>query len=604
MASQGHIALANFLNAVNNAKRNQGVDKDLEYRLLLCFKQAANNKVSCDALQSMGTALTYQAGAADILGNPSIITQLTQSLRSPHILCRKLTLDLLNFFLSHDADASRQTALKAVLKGFETIETLENELIADPNRKVGKFDRWLQQVIQVMDSRGRMGSQVNAGEDDKVVYNYTVRHQLFGIRRKCVLADIQISSLFLANNMLAAAFDLRLRMALRTQLEASDMLSIFSRARQWRLEDDVALRNQINTYHAESKKDQEEFTQQHNGTLMRNMGTPEDVIRNLLMSLQKTKAMGHFLVILKAFLLIQGDERDRIFQLYSQIAWAVTMHGIADVGYDFSRAFGISVTHLIGKFVEQERIEAAETKIKQLEFELLESRQQKAELDRELHSDSLVGELKTDIDELKDKLSKSRQATDSLKDQMEGMKKDHAVRVGELDQIITMLFALLMESGHLDLLAKKNPDPDREALLDDLKRRWELDKTIRTLEGREEGGVLAGAKNKAEVERLKVQQEEQRQRAGRSRDGMLLSPSGMEVQDSGRGVGLRSDSSQAGPSTLRSPPVTAPPRISVHRDSNQFLDAADDDVRAHIEHSLVLNADKIVSALRHRAHPF
>lgn len=272
-----------------------------------------------------------------------------------------------------------------------------------------------------------------------------------------------------------------------------------------------------------------------------------------------TKASGHLLDAMRHLLLIkaEGDEKDRYFQLIDQLVTSVVMNDSPELGNDFSRAFGMSVSHVISKFVETERVDKAVEEVKTLRAELASAHREKAALAEEVSkgTDGLVGQLKSQIHELEDKLHRSRTATESLEDQMEKMKQDYESRIRDLELIIQELFNMLRETAHLDQVIGMSEGPfDRGQLIHQLRLQWERKKTIRKLEGRDMKDRKIGLEGLADVD---------------------------EEDDEGEVV-------QAEKGSI----VKAREK---HMSGSQFMDAEEERVRAHIEVALVKGADHIVS---------
>ena len=344
-------------------------------------------------------------------------------------------------------------------------------------------------------------------------------------------------------NTLLQSHDLRTRCSIRSQLESGGVLSIMVKLQAWR-EDYID--KAILTYNQEAEADRKELIADQKIDKLQNMRSPEEICRALLQTTRGTKSSAYLLSIFQHLAFVP-DHRERYYQLISRLIESIVMSDSPDIGHDFSRAFGISVSHLIGKFVEQDRLDTADKEIKKLRFDLQTMEREKGDLAAELSSDSLVSELKQQIADLEHKLKSSRAATDSLRNQMDGMKVEYETRITDLEKMLQELFDMLYESQHLDTIIKGGNGPiDRQTFVNQLWKEFHVKRTIKRLEG------------------------------------------GTDTPETPEEIVLPAEVA------TRKVVRTAAPAI-VTRDSNQFLDATDDDVRAHIETALVRSADHIVS---------
>jgi cytokinesis protein len=357
---------------------------------------------------------------------------------------------------------------------------------------------------------------------------------------------------------LTSGSDIRARCSIRAQLETAGLLGIFYKVRQW---NDDATTRMIRQYEQEAEADRRDLLEEQDRIVLQSMRSPEDVFRALLQMTRGSKASAYLLNSLRHLLLIkeEGDQKVRYFQLIDRLITSIIMNDTPDLGQDFSRAFGTSVSHLIGKFVEQERMDNAFQEVQELRASLAQVTREKFELSEEINRDDLVASLKSQIAELEERLRKSRAATEALTDQMEGMKRDYEARISDLELIIQELFNMLRESHHLEEVQGLNDGPiNRNQLIYDLREQWERKKTIRKLEGKHAkrkmiSAVEQGSHDEA-VEVLKAEKVAlgEAQGALKSRQSRALSTS-------------------------------------------QFMDAPDEQVRAHIEDALSTQADHIVS---------
>lgn len=237
--------------------------------------------------------------------------------------------------------------------------------------------------------------------------------------------------LYLAQ-LMASSNQLRSRCSVRSQLEASGLIAIFDKVRPWR---EPGIQNIIQEYEEEAEADRRELLEEQQQTLLHSMRAPEDVFRALLQNTRGTKASAYFLNAMRHMLLIrQNHDFVRFYQLIDRLIVSIVTSDTPEMSHDFSRAFGISVTHLIGKFVEQDRMEQATEEIKMLKAAVSRADRERADMADEMAggNDGLVGQLKAQVQELTDKLAKSRAATDALEDQLAGVKRDYEARISTL----------------------------------------------------------------------------------------------------------------------------------------------------------------------------
>ena len=197
---------------------------------------------------------------------------------------------------------------------------------------------------------------------------------------------------------LTSGSDIRVRWSVRAQLDSAGLHDIFDKVAQWN--DEVTTR-MIRQYDEEAEADRRDLLEEQDQMLLQSMRKPEDVFRALLHMTSGSKAGAYLLNSLRHLLLIKegGDEKVRYFQLIDRLITSIIMNDTPELGQDFSRAFGTSVSHLIGKFVEQEKMENALQEIKQLRASLAEVTREKIELSEEMDRDDLIASLKSQVAE-------------------------------------------------------------------------------------------------------------------------------------------------------------------------------------------------------------
>lgn len=305
--------------------------------------------------------------------------------------------------------------------------------------------------------------------------------------------------------------------------------------------------------------------------MLRSMRNPQDVFAGLLQKTQGTKASAYLLNTMRHLILIKedGDQKIRYFQLIDKLISSIVTSDTPDLGQDFSRAFGVSVSHLVGRFVEQERMEAYIEEVKGLKLDLARVTREKMELAEEMGRDDLVATLKAQVLELEERLRKSRAATEAVTDQVQNMRTDYEARIADLELIIQELFNMLRESTHLETVQGVDDGPiNRKQLIHDLREQWERKKTISKLEGRHRKRKTMAVDGKATPVESASDEEDA---------GEVLEAEKVALPEA-RGARV---------------PIAA--RAEKKLSTGQFMDAEEERVRAHIEVALSKEADHVVS---------
>ncbi|WVQ98293.1 hypothetical protein IAU59_005416 [Kwoniella sp. CBS 9459] len=541
MAHQGQVVLANYLNGVTHRKGQGPVDANMELELLRCLKRSLGNK------------------------KPQIINAVVASLISPHIVCRKIAGEILVFCCHFEKEAVPRQGLRSVLAGFAALEQRINSSVVDLAYKVGRFDAWLRQLDATIDGRGRMGSMVGLSKDLKGMDDASVM-------------DYCMTMLVLVGG-LTTAYDVKARCSVRAQLETAGLLSVFHKLRQW---NDDGINRTIQQYEDEAEKDRQDLVDEEDRQLLQSMRSPEDVFRALLQMTKGSKASAYLLNALRHLLLIkgEGEEKVRYFQLLDKLITSIIMSDTPDLSQDFSRAFGISVSHLVGKFVEQDKLDEAVQELKSTKIALSRVQEEKRNLQEEISSgdDGRVGKLQAQVADLEEKLRRSRAATETVTDQMEGMKRDYEQRIADLELYIQELFNMLRETNHLDQVQEMTHGPiDRKKLIHDLREQWERKKTIRKLEG----------KGKKRQSRLGSTMEDETDEDAEDEDGEVMEAEKVALGGQARGQ------ERSVQSVKRESVKRHSTREKKAMSGSQFMDAEEERVRAHIEDTLTKGADSV-----------
>ena len=347
---------------------------------------------------------------------------------------------------------------------------------------------------------------------------------------------------------------------------------MFRKMRNW---NDEAFSNRILQYEEEAETDRRELGEEQDQLFLRSMRSPEDVFAALLQKTKGTKASAYMLNSLRHLVLIKedGDQRTRYFQLIDKLITSIVTNDTPDLGQDFSKAFGVSVSHLMGRFVEQERMESYVDEVKSLKVQLAKVTREKLDMAEEMNQDDAVGTLRAHVAELEERLRKSRAATEAVTDQMEGMRRDYEARIADLEFIIQELFNMLRESAHLAEIEGSTDGPvNRKQLIHDLREQWERKKTIGILEGR----------HKARRKTVIV-----------NGTSTPLNESASEEEDDAEV--MEAEKVALGEARGARVPLS---RAEKKMSTSQFMDAEEERVRAHIEGALSKEADNQIVSRR------
>ncbi|KAF9089573.1 hypothetical protein BGX23_006574 [Mortierella sp. AD031] len=292
--------------------------------------------------------------AQEAIKHSSCITSLCFSIASPHLQTRKLVVEVLTFLCYCEVSMGH----KLVLEGLDQAMEYWKES--------ARFDAWMRILENTIDGRGRFGTMVGMSEELKK-------------------AGTQDGQLIEYVKMRDLKYDL--------------------------------IDRQLNIYEDEAENDYEDMIGFYNHQILHDMSDPYDVFHALLRSVESSRAYDFFLSLLQYMLLIreEGDFRIRYFQLMDAIVTQVVLdrRGITD---NFDQKLGISVNQLVGKLVDQDRLNQATEDSKQARQELELVVRQKNELELEVgkKDDGMVSQLKANIYSLEDLLRLSRYTIQTL----------------------------------------------------------------------------------------------------------------------------------------------------------------------------------------------
>ena len=367
--------------------------------------------------------------------------------------------------------------------------------------------------------------------------------------------------LYLAQSLVLYSDDIRVRCSLRSQLESAGLLKCLEKLRGWHHDQ---LDRLIRQYEDEAEADRMELSGKQFQAELITAKTLREILPALQDKTKGTKSNDYLMSVLRHLLLIDetGAERDRYFQLIDKLITSIVMSETPDLQQDFSKAFGTPVSRLMSRFVDQDALENARKDNKRLLAEVTRLQRETTDMMDEINSNDIVASLKSQIADLEERLRRSRMATDAVTDQKDNMKRDYESRIADLELIIQELFNMLRESNQLDHVQGIDDGPiNRSQLIHDLREQWARKKTIQRLEGRHLKGKNAKGPSAAQQDIDDDDDDE----------AEVLEAEKVSVNGGKRDK-------------------TGAPR------SSQFMDAADENVRAHIETALSAQADHIVSS--------
>ncbi|QRW27647.1 cytokinesis protein sepA [Rhizoctonia solani] len=416
---QGIAVLASRLNSLNRpATRRTEVETLQEIEILKCLK----------------TLLNSQVGQREAIAQQTTVNHLVTVLASPHIPSRKAGLEL-------------------------TIALIYAE---DHSYQLGPFTFWFQTTLNILLSRGRMGSLVGTSKDFKKA-----------VGADSGLGDYTLHTIMTLNAILTRAPDLKTRISLRTNMEMAGVQQIIDFAKEMGNVTDGMMTN-LNQYLASSEEDQAELRDQLGREVLSNMQDPYELFKTVNETIRESPAQAYFLSCLKHLLLIPQDDTDTRTKYYQVIDGLIT---------DIILERRASYAHEFGDpcyFVPEACFQLQAT---------CSIKYDKERLDEELGkgSDGLVGDLKAKVAILEDKLRQSRDNSNALQAKLVEEGRSHRERIEQLEFQILELFNMLKvgranmlssagnqeSTGRRQLIeqASSNLDPE-EKVSNQWERRW------------------------------------------------------------------------------------------------------------------------------------
>ncbi|KAG0256761.1 hypothetical protein DFQ27_005516 [Actinomortierella ambigua] len=408
--SRGQQILSTALAALNHRPSRREADLALEHEIVKCLKTLLNNRW----------------GAQEAIKYPPCIYALCFSITSPQLQTRKLVVEVLTFLCYCEVPMGH----KLVLEGLDQVQ--------DYWKESARFDAWMRILENTIDGRGRFGTTVGMSDDLKKAGTLDSH-----------LIEYVLSNVVFVNALLQVVDDIELRIHLRSQLTTSGLTRIISKMRS--LNHDLIDR-QLDIYEDEAENDYDDMVEFYNHQILHDMSDPYDVFHALLRSVESSRAYDFFLSLLQHMLLIreEGDLRIRYFQLMDAIVTQVVLdrRGITD---DFEKKLGISVHQLVGKLVDQDRLNYALEDAKQTRNELEKVIRQKNELELEVgqKDDGMVAQLKSKVYSLEDLLRLSRHTIQTLQAKLNEVETATQAKLAVQDAQLKHLLKSLQDANHI-----------------------------------------------------------------------------------------------------------------------------------------------------------
>ncbi|CAG8599928.1 3863_t:CDS:10 [Ambispora gerdemannii] len=471
--AKGQEVLANHLSTITRKPIKREADLQMEYGIIKCLKCLLNSRW----------------GAQDALAHPKCIHSITFSLVSPQLATRKLVAEVLSFLCYCEIPVGHNL----VLAGFDQLMQFQAEH--------GRFDAWMRMLENTIDGRGRMGSFVNASEE----------YRKGGIGIDSSLMEYALSNLILVNSLIGVCDDVELRVHLRNQLHACGLTRIIDKMKSFNYE---FINRQILKFERESEADYEEVLDYYNHQILQDMTypllevmpflvtldsltffstDPHDVFQCILASVEGTRAFDFFLSAMQHMLLIRddGETRTRYFQLIDALVTQVVLDR-RGLDQDFTHSVGISVSQVIDKLADQEKLQAAIEEAREAKLIAEKALKEKNELHKELSkgSDGLVSELKAKVLSLEELLRLSRHTVQTLQSRIADLEASYNEKVAEQTIHMREFENTLKELNqiHGDSIAggaaAGGSGLNRQEITKKLERMAEIAKTQATLEGK------------------------------------------------------------------------------------------------------------------------
>lgn len=276
-----------------------------------------------------------------------------------------------------------------------------------------------------------------------------------------------------------------LRVHHRALMEASGLQNIIGLARKFGVD---SVDTQLDILQDRLDDIERKLKERMDEEILRDLTNPEDVYNAIKLKTKDSKAQDYFLSMLQHLLLVreEGQGLTHYFQLIDSLVADLVMDKKLGGG---EQRLGLSVDRIIGQFNEAARNQYAEEELSKAHATILQLRLDKESVEEQLGraDGGLVGELKSNITRLEEKLQVSRENTTKLQGQMESQKVGYEEQIAQLEAQIMELFRMLKEVNKgVDRIIEGSSGMDRKTLIETLERHMQRDKTISILEGRSE----------------------------------------------------------------------------------------------------------------------
>lgn len=353
------------------------------------------------------------------------------------------------------------------------------------------------------------------------------------------------------------------------------------------------INQEIRTYNELRDEDVKEQRHRLNNDALQSLGNGPEIFEGLMSKMKGSPAETHFLSILRHFTLIENEpeQRSKYYQLINQLVAAVTLDGQMGTDKDFTHQAGVTVQTMFSRFETEANLDTAMQQIDELEKKVARLERRKAELEEELGeaNGGLVGSLKTQLAQMEERLRVSRNNANGLEEDQERMRQESVTAAQELRLDVYEMIEMLVETEKFDDVIVKvgRYRKDRVAMVARYEEQQERARTIRKLEGQQKSTPKRSNTGLSGLDP---------DSRGASDDGDMLDEAEFEVRKADKitvGSARRKTSFAGGmPRTNKAP-------VSIERSSeSQFIDAEDDNVKAHIEERLL--TEEAVSILINR----
>ncbi|RCH84609.1 hypothetical protein CU098_001177, partial [Rhizopus stolonifer] len=309
-----------FLNKKPDAER-KGQMLELEYGLIKCIKVLINARW----------------GAREAILNPEYIHSMVFSIVCPQWQARKVICDILLFLCHCDVPLGHHI----VMQGFD--------LLRQHRQEFGVFDAWIKDFEHTLDGTHRVGRSNSIDEYQKLgVFVPPDSH----------LIEYCLSNVGLINALVYIPTEANDRIYFRSQFKLSGLDRVFAKLEKL---DDPALYEQMDKYRRRAESDLDEAFGDEL-SMYSDISQPNELLELILENISDApNALDFLLQTFRSMLLIKGDadRKTHYHQAISEIVSNIVMDRRESVTADElgSSAFGFSVSNMIGRFNELDRLQ-------------------------------------------------------------------------------------------------------------------------------------------------------------------------------------------------------------------------------------------------------